>query len=175
MREINEIIVHCAATRPEWMNGRPVNEKIAEIRRWHVNDRGWSDIGYHFICDRNGDIGLGRPVSRVGAHVAGHNTGTIGVCLLGGHGASADDKFSDHFTPEQDAALRDLILDLKAEYPTIKIVSGHNQYANKGCPGFRVEPWLMSAPSAPPATEVPQQGLFAAIINFILSIFGGKK
>jgi hypothetical protein len=43
---VTEIILHCADTRPEWMAGRPLAEKVAEIRRWHVEERGWRDIGY---------------------------------------------------------------------------------------------------------------------------------
>jgi hypothetical protein len=41
-------------TRPEWMAGRPTSEKFAEIRRWHVEQRGWRDIGYHWVVDRDG-------------------------------------------------------------------------------------------------------------------------
>lgn len=42
---VTEIILHCADTRPDWMAGRPLLEKVAEIRRWHVEQRGWRDIG----------------------------------------------------------------------------------------------------------------------------------
>ena len=42
MREINKIIVHCSATR------EGENIDVAEIRKWHVEGRGWSDIGYLF-------------------------------------------------------------------------------------------------------------------------------
>ncbi len=43
MRYINKIIIHCSAT-PE---GR--NFTVDEIRDWHVNGNGWSDIGYHYV------------------------------------------------------------------------------------------------------------------------------
>ncbi len=142
MRELNEIIVHCSATRPEWMVGRPVNEAVEEIRRWH-REKGWRDIGYHFVIDRAGNVGIGRALGEIGAHVKGHNTGTIGICLLGGHGAAATDRFSDHFTSAQDKALRDLIGILNAEHPTIQKISGHNEYANKGCPSFQVAGWYV--------------------------------
>ena len=157
MRPIAEIIIHCSATQPQWMEGKPINEPIKEIDRWHRN-RGFREIGYHYVIDRRGNVGLGRPVSSTGAHVKGHNTGTIGVCLLGGHGSASTDKFHDNFTPEQDKALRGFLKDMRKEFPTISKFSGHNEYANKACPGFRVEPWLMSdSPKAPPAIEVPRQ------------------
>ena len=144
MRQITEIIVHCAATRPEWMAGRTAQEKVNEIRRWHVQQNNWADIGYHFIIDRNGEVVTGRPLERAGAHVANRNATTIGICLIGGHGSSSTDQFSDHYTPEQDAALRKLLDDLRERFPVP--VSGHNQYANKACPGFNVQRWYEAKP-----------------------------
>jgi N-acetyl-anhydromuramyl-L-alanine amidase AmpD len=141
MRPINEIIVHCTATRPEWRAGRPTWEKVAEVRRWHMQDRGWKDIGYHFLIDRDGTIAEGRPLDQVGAHTLDHNTGTVGISLFGGHGSAATDHFFDHYTAQQDKALRALIEDISAKYKITK-VSGHNEYAAKACPGFNVPTWF---------------------------------
>lgn len=143
MRPISEIIVHCTATQPKWMEGQPTAAKVAEVRKWHVQERGWKDIGYHYLIDRDGTVAEGRPLDQVGAHTQGHNTGSIGISLIGGFGSSADDKFQDHFTPQQDFALRKLIDDLKYRFSVTK-VSGHNEYANKACPGFRVKQWIGS-------------------------------
>lgn len=175
MRPLAEIIIHCAATRPEWMEGQPLEAKVAEIKDWHVSDRGWSDIGYHFLIDRDGGVATGRPIERIGAHTKGHNTGSIGVCLIGGHGASASDAFSDHFTHQQDRALRRLIGDLFRQYGPME-VSGHNEYANKGCPGFAVGRWLAMLPpqptkTVPPAPDVKNGGL-VGLMALILSILG---
>jgi N-acetylmuramoyl-L-alanine amidase len=142
MRKLTEIIVHCSATRPEWMDNRPTEDKVEEIRRWHVEDRGWSDIGYHYIIDRDGTVKEGRSMERDGAHVRGHNKGTVGICLLGGFGSSENDSPHDHYTPSQLASLRMLIADMEAQHTTISKVSGHNEYAAKACPGFRVQTWL---------------------------------
>lgn len=177
MRPINEIIVHCSATRADWMAGQPTSAKVAEIRRWHVKDRGWRDIGYHYLIDRDGTIATGRPVDQVGAHVAGHNTGTVGVCLIGGHGSNENDQFSDHFTARQDEELRRLLKDLQQRFG-IKKITGHNQYAAKACPGFRVSEWLAQKPGTKPGT-VPTQptggGFFAALAALFKAIFGGRK
>lgn len=154
MRPINEIIVHCTATRPEWWAGRSTLDKVAEVRRWHVQDRGWSDLGYHFLIDRDGTVSAGRPVERIGAHVKAHNTGTIGVSLFGGHGSAETDSFADNFTQEQDAALRKLLSDLGDRYG-ITTISGHNDYAAKACPGFNVAEWLRDEPIAPRAPVHP--------------------
>lgn len=141
MRKIVGIAVHCTATRPEWWASRTTNQKVSEIRRWHVEDRGWSDIGYHFLIDRNGTVATGRPMERDGAHIKGWNAGTIGISLFGGHGSSENDAFSDNFTPEQDKALRGLLSELTAKYGNVPII-GHNEKAAKACPGFNVSRWL---------------------------------
>lgn len=142
MRTLTEIIVHAAVTPPNWRAGQSTAERVAEVRRWHVEDNGWSDIGYHYMIDRDGTVAIGRPLERPGAHVRGHNRTTVGICLFGGYQGTASDEFSDNFTPEQDIALRDLIERLETEYPSITKVSGHNEYAAKACPCFNVKRWL---------------------------------
>ena len=141
MRKINEIIIHCTATNPNWYADRSVDDVVKEIRRWHVEERGWRNVGCHAIIHRDGSVGYGRPVEQSGAHVAGRNKHTIGVSLVGGRGGCADDAFLDNFTPEQETALRDLIKDYSAKFPSIKEISGHNSYARKACPCFAVMDW----------------------------------
>ena len=141
MRHIDTIIIHCTATRPDWWKSKSAKQKANEIRRWHVEDRGWSDCGYHYLIDRDGTVIDARPLSRKGAHAKGHNTGSVGISLFGGHGGSATDRFDDNFTEDQDRALRSLIDRLQAEYPITKII-GHNEVANKSCPTFVVSDWI---------------------------------
>lgn len=130
MRPLNEIIIHCSAT-PE---GKHFT--VADIDRWH-RERGWSGIGYHFVVLLDGTIQKGRPVAKVGAHVSGRNTGTIGICYIGGMTAD-NKKAKDTRTPAQKAALLKLCKELARDYPSIKVISGHNQYAPKDCPSFDV-------------------------------------
>jgi len=73
---IQKLIIHCADTPPNMDVG------AEEIRRWHVEGNGWSDIGYHYVIRRCGLIETGRDESTPGAHVRGHNTGSIGVCMV---------------------------------------------------------------------------------------------
>lgn len=143
---VDEIIVHCAATRPDWMAGRTLAEKVAEIRRWHMSaPLNWNDIGYHWIIDRDGKVMAGRAETVIGAHAgAAKNRGTLGVCLLGGHGSSENDHFAQHFTRAQDMTLRQTI-DAISLRTAITRVSGHNEYAAKACPGFHVSTWLKGA------------------------------
>ena len=140
MRQINELFIHCSATQPKWMAANSCQQKMEEIRRWHT-DKGWSDIGYHFVVDRQGDVCVGRPVERVGAHAKGHNKNSIGICLIGGFGSDADDKFEEHYTDLQRKALDNLIKDLTGKHSNAKI-RGHNEVSSKACPGFRVKEYL---------------------------------
>lgn len=128
MRPINEIIVHCTATPA----GRPVS--VQEINAWHVA-RGWSGIGYHRVIGINGERWQGRANDKVGAHVEGHNTGTLGVVYVGGLKSDAKTA-ADTRTIVQKEALLEELLSLKKAYPSIVKISGHNEYANKACPCF---------------------------------------
>jgi N-acetyl-anhydromuramyl-L-alanine amidase AmpD len=150
-KTVDTIFVHCAATRPDWMADKPLAEKVAEIARWH-RARKFNSIGYHWIIDRDGQIAKGRDESVVGAHVAGHNTGSIGICLIGGHGSNENDPFEKNYTPEQDWALRGLIDDIRQRTP-IKHIRGHHEVAAKACPGFSVSRWLERKPAKKALTE----------------------
>ena len=140
---VNEIVVHCAATAPDWMAGQSLAAKKAEINRWHLA-RGFAMIGYHWIIDRDGQMLACRPETQIGAHVIEANRGTIGICLIGGFGSSATDRFSENFTSAQDLQLRHQISGISMR-TQIKRITGHNQYARKACPGFDVPTWYAAA------------------------------
>jgi N-acetyl-anhydromuramyl-L-alanine amidase AmpD len=168
MRAIVGIIVHATATRPDFLEGLPTSAKVAEVRRWHMDDRGWSDIGYHYLIDRDGTVAEGRPVERTGAHVSGHNTGTVGVSLFGGHSSAETDAFADHFTEAQDRALRALLGELRDRFGDVPL-TGHNEYAAKACPGFNVGRWLEKGPAAAPAPEAIGEATEATVYRWRLA------
>lgn len=133
MRKVKDIILHCSYTRPTH------DVDVETIRRWHVEDRGWRDIGYHWVIRRSGQIQPGRPESEPGAHVAGHNSNSIGVCLVGG--MAEDSSAPDcNYTAAQWAALAWLVADILERHPDAK-VSGHRDYAAKECPCFDAKAW----------------------------------
>lgn len=150
-KPVDTIFVHCSATRPDWMAEKTLDEKIKEITRWH-RGRGFGAIGYHWIVDRDGQIAKGRPEEAVGAHVSGFNAGSLGICLIGGHGSSENDGFYQHYTLEQEAALRKLIEEIKGR-TKLKAIRGHNEVAAKACPGFNVSRWLANKTPQPKLTE----------------------
>lgn len=129
-RNIKEIIVHCSAT-PE---GKDFT--VADIKRWHLQ-RGFSDIGYHYVIYRDGSIHTGRDESIIGAHCTGHNTNSIGVCYIGGC-ASNSKTPKDTRTEAQKVSLLKLLSELKKKYPEAKIYP-HYKFAAKACPSFNAE------------------------------------
>ena len=127
MRQINEIIIHCAATR----EGRDFT--VEYITRWH-KARGFATIGYHYVIYRDGSIHEGRPLEQIGAHCVGHNKHSIGICYIGG--CASDGKTpKDTRTPEQKEALLALLRRLKARFPNATI-HGHRDFAAKACPSY---------------------------------------
>lgn len=129
-RYINEIIVHCSATA----EGKDFT--VSDIKKWHLQ-RGFSDIGYHWVVYRDGTIVSGRPESTSGAHCTGHNSISIGVCYIGG--CASDGKTpKDTRTDAQKDSLIKLLRELKKRYPKTKIYP-HYKFANKACPSFNAE------------------------------------
>ena len=130
MRDINKIILHCSATR----EGQDISTET--IRGWHVNERGWSDIGYHFVVLLDGTVDKARPIERQGAHVRGHNKGSIGICYIGGCDADMNPK--DTRTDLQKDSLTELISYLMDSYEDATL-HGHNEFSSKACPSFDVK------------------------------------
>jgi len=130
MRTIKLIVIHCADTYPGMDIG------VREVDRWH-RERGWSGIGYHYLIRRNGVIEKGRPETEIGAHVYGHNANSIGICYAGGKADNG--KPADNRTPEQKAALIQLVAELRERYPEAKVRGHHDLDKGKKCPCFNVK------------------------------------
>jgi hypothetical protein len=116
---------------------RNVAETIHDIQLFHMRERGWGDIGYHFLIDPAGRIWQGRSLDWQGAHAGGdNNVGNIGVCLIGDF---------DHERPDPRAlsALEELV-DMLCERHQIRRsrVYGHNKFAPTECPGDGLMAWV---------------------------------
>ena len=126
-RKIERIIIHCTATK----EGREVS--VAEIDAWH-RARGFAGIGYHYVIHLDGRVENGRDVDLAGAHTAGYNKHSIGVCYVGG--LATDGKTpKDTRTDEQKQSLLRLLDELRMFYP-LATIHGHREFANKACPCF---------------------------------------
>lgn len=101
-RHVHTIVVHCSATPSgQWLHGArgtPGFEPAVDvIDRWHAA-RGFArtpqacerfnplrqHVGYHYVVDLDGYVDTGRSLIEPGAHVAGFNAASVGICLVGG-------------------------------------------------------------------------------------------
>lgn len=134
------LTVHCSATTPS------LKYDVDTIRQWHLQ-RGWSDVGYHFVIKTDGTVQPGRPLSRNGAGVAGHNKDNIHVCLIGG--VTNNGVAVDNFTDAQWDALRYLISELAGKYGIMEEnIKGHRDYSPdiNGDGKITSDEWLKMCP-----------------------------
>ena len=145
MRTINLAVWHCAAT----VEGEHFD--AADIDKWHrARKPPFRKIGYHIVVLLDGAVEFGREIWEMGAHAAGYNRNSIGICYIGGLDVNKDPK--DTRTPAQRKTMKDLKKYLDYMYPGIKHV-GHRDLSvdlngdgviSKGewmkvCPSFDVK------------------------------------
>lgn len=87
----------------------PKTQTVEQIRNYHVNGKGWSDIGYHFLVDYKGNIHEGRPLTRRGAHEEKYNGTAIGIAAIGNFE-------EEKMPPEQERAIIELSRKLMKQY-----------------------------------------------------------
>ena len=115
--------------------------RIRGIQAYHMDVRGWCDIGYHYLVTQDGSVWEGRPIKRRGAHVGGHNTGNIGVSYVGCFQSGACNSMGNVVPSEVSVnAGAALVSALSTKYGIAKNkskVKGHMQHpgASTTCPG----------------------------------------
>ena len=133
-KPLKYIAIHCAATKTS------MDTTVEDITRWH-KARGFTSIGYHFYIKFDGSIYKGRDLDgdglvleETGAHVAGLNSVSLGICLEGGFDGV------DNFTDKQWTRLEILLKELVYYYPDA-IIKGHRDFDGvaKSCPSFEVK------------------------------------
>ncbi|HMB90836.1 MAG TPA: N-acetylmuramoyl-L-alanine amidase [Rhodothermales bacterium] len=125
-------------------------QQLKAIQELHQDVRGWSDIGYQFVMDQSGRLYQGRPFLTqvaledlprlaLGAHVGGHNTGNIGVCVLGCyHPPEPGFPCNDVMTPAAIDSLVTMFAFLSEAYEVApESIRGHRDWsgASTACPG----------------------------------------
>jgi hypothetical protein len=119
--ELNTLIIHHSATL--------LNSTPATIQAGHMNGEGYADIAYQFIIDKEGLIYEGRDIHVRGTHTGGHNTGTVGIVLIGNFE-------TEEPTAEQLCSLKRLAIQLKNQYDLTHL-AGHRDFQPNEtvCPG----------------------------------------
>lgn len=151
---IDAIIIHCSATR----EGQDV--RASDIRKWHL-ERGFADIGYHYVIDLDGKVEVGRPLSMDGAHcntkgLSGkpYNKHSVGICYVGG--LDKDGNAKDTRTEAQKKAMRELIDSLMDKYPIIEVIGHRDASPDQNGDGqITKNEWLKVCPCFEVRAEFP--------------------
>jgi N-acetylmuramoyl-L-alanine amidase len=124
LKSVDYIVVHGSETKDDKDIG------VEEIRRAH-RQKGWLDVGFHFIIRRDGMVERGRPHDVPGAHVRGYNHVSLGICLVG-----------QTYTDVQMKELEVLVRDLRKLHPNAIILGKRDLgKVNTQNPGFDVSHW----------------------------------
>lgn len=154
MKTIDSIVIHCSATRA----GQDV--RAADIDKWH-KERGFSEIGYHYVIDLDGTVEVGRRLPKDGAHcnTAGlsgqsYNKHSIGICYVGGldeNGNPADTR-----TPEQKLSMTNLVNKLCDEYPITEVIGHRDASPDRNGDGvISRNEWIKQCPCFDVKSEFP--------------------
>ena len=123
-RELTRLVVHHTDTYEN------MDTSVEDIDDWH-KQRGWSEIGYHFVIRRDGRIQVGRDIEKTGAHAraGGFNRKSVGIAFVGGKVGSSrrggNQRSKTTFTDKQWEAFDRFLSDWHRVFPNSQIL-GHN-------------------------------------------------
>ncbi len=148
-KDIDLLVVHHTAVGVAG-DKRSGAEKVRAIYQYHALNRGWGDVGYHYLIDDDGQIYEGKAGGKyvVGGHAYCNNVNTIGVALLGNFEEEKP-------TQSQMKALQWLLDDLADKYDLdvgdnatyhgetySSPILGHGDLLSTSCPGFYIRKTL---------------------------------
>jgi hypothetical protein len=130
MGPVDKITVHHSGDdSPHGVSPLEAAAEIQRIQRYHQNDQGWADIGYHYIIDRGGSVWQGRRLRYQGAHARGPaNAGNIGIVVLGNY-------FQQGMTAAQVRSLETLLAKLCSHFA----IAPHRIYTHREIVGGKTD------------------------------------
>ena len=137
MGRIDRITVHHDGMRPQTIaTSAEAARKLENIRRAHVANNGWADIGYHVAIDQQGRVWQGRPWHLQGAHVRDQNRDNLGILVMGNFDRERP-------TTAAMSSLERLLVDITSRYRvSTRSIFGHRDLAATECPGKNLMPRL---------------------------------
>ncbi|WP_052330052.1 peptidoglycan recognition protein family protein [Thermicanus aegyptius] len=112
-------------------NGKNYLQLQEDMKRYHIQTRGWSDIGQHVTLFPDGLFVTGRDFSKAPASIKWYNTGAFAVEMLGNF-----DIGHDTFGGKQKEAMLKLA---RFFYDRGKYIRFHRENAPKTCPGTAID------------------------------------
>jgi N-acetylmuramoyl-L-alanine amidase len=127
LSQITQAVIHHSATPMNAIGSRP-----QVYARYHIDNRGWAGIGYHFVIQPDGSIFQTNLLETVSNHVQNANTKSIGICLSGNFDTEKP-------TDAAYGAAVWLVKALNGQLGRELGIHAHNEYANKSCPGAAID------------------------------------
>lgn len=156
-RTLVGVVLHHTAGPNEYSSVAEAMQQIRNDQRYHIEGRGWCDIGYNFIVDKWGNIYEGRADSLtkpvIGVHAGGFNTGTVGISMLGSYGTVnpapavqesvaqiAAWRLREYHRDPAGSHVYHTLGGENSKYPagtnvTLPVVFAHRDVGNTACPG----------------------------------------
>lgn len=79
---VPNIYIHHTVTNPCSSFSECIS-RMKQIQNYHMDNRGYADVGYSFLVGEDGKIYAGRGWGRVGAHTEGYNSRGFGISFIG--------------------------------------------------------------------------------------------
>jgi hypothetical protein len=138
MNGISRITIHHdAIVSTDLRSGSDVARRIESIRRSHVQ-RGWADIGYHYVIDPQGRVWEARTTAKQGAHVEDNNEHNLGIVVMGNFNVHAP-------SPQATVAVdRFVALQMNRYNVPLSRVYTHQELKSTACPGNRMQRFMNS-------------------------------
>ena len=129
--KINAVVVHHTGGA-SYKNYKGASD-VQGVQRYHMDGRGWSDIGYHFLIGPDGTIYRGREENVTGAHCP-PNKGRLGICVIGNY------ETGDELNEKNGRALLHLTTYLCGKYGlTTDRIKKHCEWRPTACPGKNIK------------------------------------
>lgn len=107
---VGEVILHTSATRGGWHKGKTADEmKCAMRSRAGMSGRGEATLDITASLRQTAQLQWAGRFTKCGAHVKGHNTGTLGICMVPVKTHAGITRFDDYFTEAQRYAVKTYI------------------------------------------------------------------
>ena len=145
LRDLSRIrlgVIHCADTPngysrygisdiDAWHEAKPdvIRQRVRPLHQ-HGSQR-WAACAYHYVIHTDGGVHNARALEEIPSATSGVNSASLAICMIG----------TTAFTQAQWDALKHLTNVLDLALPGIEW-RGHQDFANRICPGFDVQSWI---------------------------------
>lgn len=139
---VNMSFVHHSLSPGECDDEDGCVKAVQGIQKFHMDTRGWDDIGYSFLIGGDGRVYEGRGWDIVGAHTYGYNKIAHGFCIIG--------NYTSHLP--NDRAINATLKILKCGVEKGHVIPGYELFGHRDagcteCPGDALYELIRSWPN----------------------------